>query len=66
MLLAEVTQFFKSVENKFVFDSWRKYFVSVSRETSSPLVQILVVIGNLASTMSKIAVQDIKGNGSVV
>ena len=61
MLLAEMSQFSKFIETKFLFTNWNKYSSSVSRETCSPLVQILVVIGNLATTMSKTVVQNIKG-----
>lgn len=32
-----------------------------AKEDTTPLVQILVIVGNLAGALSKIAVQDIKG-----
>ena len=62
MLLAELSQFTTgSIEAKFLMDSWNQYSFSVSISASSPLVQILVVVGNLARNLSKVAMQDIKG-----
>ena len=61
MLLAEISQFSKTVESKFLFDNWNEYKSVVSSEASSPLVQILITIGNLAGNISKIAIEDIKG-----
>ena len=60
MLLAEVSQFSKSIESKFLFDNWNRH---KDTGTGNPLVQILIVIGNLAASVSRIAVEDIKGMG---
>ena len=61
MLLAEVSQFTATVDSKFLFDSWQKYSGNVAMETGSPLVQILITIGNAARKLSRIAIEDIRG-----
>ena len=60
MLLAEISQFHKSIETKFLYDHWTRHKEAVTRETSSPLVQILSIIGNHATAISHIAIEDIK------
>ena len=66
MLLAEVSQFSVNMDSKFVYDNWHKYSGSVTMETDSPLVQILVTIGNVARKLSRIAVEDIRGTCTVI
>ena len=61
MLLAEVSQFSVEMDSKFVYDNWQKYSSDVTMETGSPLVQILVTIGNVARRLSRIAIEDIRG-----
>ena len=61
MLLSEISQFTTSIDAKFVFDNWRLHSSDITMETTMPLVQIVVAIGNLAQSLSKIAVQDMKG-----
>ena len=61
MLLAEVSQFTTTMDSKFLFDSWQKYSSNVAMETGSPLVQILITIGNAARKLSRIAIEDIRG-----
>ena len=61
MLLSEISQFTTSIDAKFVFDNWRLHTSDITMETTMPLVQIVVAIGNLAQSLSKIAVQDMKG-----
>ena len=61
MLLAEVSQFTMSVDSKFLYDNWQKYGGSVAMDTGSPLVQILITIGNAAKKLSRIAIEDIRG-----
>ena len=61
MLLAEVSQFSVDMDSKFIYDNWQKYSDSVTMETVSPLVQVLVTIGNVARKLSRIAVEDIRG-----
>lgn len=61
MLLAELSQFSSSIELKFLLDSWKQHHPSVTMATHTPFVQILVVIGNMARKLSKIAMQDVRG-----
>ena len=61
MLLAEVSQFTVSIDSKFLFDNWQRYSGTVAMETGSPLVQILITIGNAARKLSRIAIEDIRG-----
>ena len=61
MLLAEVSQFTVSMDSKFLFDNWQKYSGNISMDTGSPLVQILITIGNAAKKLSRIAIEDIRG-----
>ena len=61
MLLSEISQFTTSIDAKFVFDNWRLHSSDITMETTMPLVQIIVAIGNLAQSLSKIAIQDMKG-----
>ena len=61
MLLAEVSQFTVSIDSKFLFDNWQRYSGTVAMETGSPLVQILITIGNTAKKLSRIAIEDIRG-----
>ena len=50
-----------SVDSKFLYDNWQKYSGSVGMDTGSPLVQILITIGNAAKKLSRIAMEDIQG-----
>ena len=61
MLLAELSQFSSSIELKFLLDNWKQHHPSVTMATHTPFVQILVVIGNMARKLSKIAMQDVRG-----
>ena len=61
MLLAEFSCFCKFIETKFVYEQWNKHKVAVTRTTCSPVVQILTAIGHLATTISRIAIEDMKG-----
>ena len=61
MLLAEVSQFTVSIDSKFLFDNWQRYSDTVAMGTGSPLVQILITIGNAARKLSRIAIEDIRG-----
>lgn len=61
MLLAEVSQFTSAIDSKFLFDNWKKYSGNVATEMGSPLVQILITIGNTAKKLSRIAIEDILG-----
>lgn len=60
MLLAELSQFTTSIEMKFLLDNWRQHS-TITMATHSPLVQILVVIGNMARSLGKVAMQDVRG-----
>ena len=66
MLLAEISEFSTAIDVGFVTDHWKCHDSFVSMEIDSPLVQLLVVIGNLARQLGKIAIQDIKGEGHCV
>ena len=61
MLLAELSQFSSAIELKFLLDSWKQHHPSVTTATHTPFVQILVVIGNMARKLSKVAMQDTRG-----
>ena len=61
MLLAEVSQFTVSMDSKFLFDNWQKYSGNIAMDTGSPLVPILITIGNAAKKLSRIAIEDIRG-----
>ena len=61
MLLAEVSQFTVAMDSKFLFDNWQKYSGNVTMDTGSPLVPILITIGNAAKKLSRIAIEDIRG-----
>lgn len=61
MFLAEISEFSTAIDMGFITDNWKCRDSFVSMETDSPLVQLLVVIGNLATQLGKIAIQDIKG-----
>ena len=61
MLLAELSQFSSSIELKFLLDNWKQHHPSVTMATHTPFVQVLVVIGNMARKLSKIAMQDVRG-----
>ncbi len=60
MLLAELSPFSTAIEMKFLLDNWHRYSTSVAITTPSPLVQILVVIGNMSRNLSKVAMEDVK------
>ena len=60
MLLAGMSLFTNAIELKFLLDNWHQYSSSVGTTTASPLIQILVVIGNMASSLSKMAMEDMK------
>jgi len=60
MLLAELSQFTTSIEMKFLLNNWRQHS-TITMATHSPLVQILVVIGNMARSLGKVAMQDVRG-----
>ncbi len=62
MLLAEMSLFTTTIEMKILLDSWHQYSSSVTMTTPSPLVQILVVIGNMAGSLSKVAMEDVKAD----
>lgn len=66
MLLAEISQFHKSIETKFLYDHWMRHKGAVTRDTSSPLVQILSIVGTHAASISRIAIEDIKSESAVV
>ena len=65
MLLAEISEFSTAIDVGFVTDHWKCHDSFVTMETDSPLVQLLVVIGNLAKQLGKIAIQDIKGEFNI-
>ena len=64
MLLAELSQFTTSIEMKFLLDNWRQHS-TITMATHSPLVQILVVIGNMARSLGKVAMQDVRGQSYI-
>lgn len=64
LLLAEVSQFSVEMDSKFIYDNWQKYSGDVTVETGSPLIQILITIGNVARRLSRIAVEDIRGTST--
>ena len=61
-LLSEMSQYIASLLNlKFVLDNWKLHSSVVSVETTAPLVQILCIIGNIARTLGKVHLQDVRG-----
>ncbi len=66
MLLAGVSEFSVAMDTKFIVDNWRRRDSFVAMETGSPLVQLLVIIGNQSRQLGKIALQDIKGTVFIV
>ncbi len=61
MLLAGASAFSSAVNAGFIIDNWRRRDSFVAMETGSSLVQLLVVIGNQARHLGKIAMRDVKG-----
>ena len=61
-LLSEMSQYTASLlDLKFILDSWRKCRSQVSMAMGSPLIQMFTVIGNIARTLGKVALEDIRG-----
>lgn len=60
MLLAELSLFTATIEPKFLLDNWHHYSSSVVMTTPSPLVQVLVVMGNMARSLGKVAMEDVR------
>ena len=50
-----------SLDTKFVYDNWKLHSSAVSMETTTPLVQILTVIGKASKSLAKVAREDMRG-----
>ncbi len=61
MLLAGVSEFSSAVDAGFILDNWKRRNSFIATDTGSSLVQLLVVIGNQARHLGKIAMGDVKG-----
>ncbi|XP_064384274.1 condensin-2 complex subunit D3-L-like isoform X2 [Halichondria panicea] len=60
MLLAGVSEFSSAVDAGFILDNWKRRNSFIATDTGSSLVQLLVVIGNQARHLGKIAMGDVK------
>ena len=66
MLLSEMSPFTKFIKTEFILDNWKKYCdnnsnsFSVEQLEGTPLVQIIKVVGNLATNIRKTALEGIK------
>ena len=67
MMLADTAPFTGHINSGFVLDNWKKWVeqdVPMTTENVQIVVAVLTVIGSVSDQLSRVALNDIKGDGN--